>query len=80
MEKGSERQLKRRRKSRSAAKSNTSEEPYDQESLETTVMDEEATEYIETMKVWLRSEECGGISVAQNGGLLALAVYRSGTS
>lgn len=31
------------------------------------------------MKAWLRSEECGGLTVSQNGALVALAAFRSGT-
>ena len=38
-----------------------------------------AEEFTATMKQWLKSEECGGLSVSQTGALLCLAIRRSGT-
>lgn len=68
-----------RRKKGGDTEPNAEEEAYEQESLETVEVEASSQEMVETLKGWLRSEECGGLSVAQNGALVALAIHRSGT-
>ena len=42
-------------------------------------MTQEGQQALEVMRSWLKDEECGGLTVAQNGALLALTAFRSGT-
>ena len=56
-----------------------SEEESDLESGVTSVH-EDAAEVMEAFRGWLRSEECGGLSIAQAGAHLLLAIRRSPTS
>ena len=62
-----------------AAQSYPSGWSYEQESLETVDVAENGQSLLDAMKGWLRSEECGGLTVSQNGALVALATFRSGT-
>ena len=62
-----------------AAQSYPSGWSYEQESLETVDVAENGQSLLDATKGWLRSEECGGLTVSQNGALVALATFRSGT-
>ena len=66
-------------KGESSETPDTYEEVSEQESLETVQLSADADHSIEVMRAWLQKEECGGLTVAQSGALLALAVFRSGT-
>lgn len=66
-------------KGESSEAPDTYEEASEQESLETVQLSADADHSIEVMRAWLQKEECGGLTVAQSGALLALAVFRSGT-
>eukprot|EP00435_Cladocopium_sp_Y103_P048232 s510_g14.t1 len=76
---GSKGDPKRRRKEGEPPESDANEGTDDQESLETVLVAEDGPHLLSTLKSWLEGEECGGLSVAQNGALLALTIYRSGT-
>ena len=52
---------------------------YEQESLETVDVADDVQSLLDAMKGWLKQEECGELTVSQNGALVALAAFRSGT-
>eukprot|EP00435_Cladocopium_sp_Y103_P061594 s1327_g23.t1 len=79
LEERQERKRQRRDKEAAGSKPHSPEGSYEQESFETTAVTPDADHLLETMKAWLKTEECGGLSIAQNGALLALAISRSGT-
>ena len=81
-----ERKQKRRRKRKAegrspdkGAKPHAPEILTDNESFETVALASDAESTLDIMRKWLQSEETGGLSVAQTGALLALAIRRSGT-
>eukprot|EP00435_Cladocopium_sp_Y103_P069810 s1270_g34.t1 len=79
LEEGQEGKRQRRDKEAAGSKPHSPEASYEQEPFETTAVTPDAGDLLETMKAWLKSEECGGLSIAQNGALLALVINRSGT-
>eukprot|EP00435_Cladocopium_sp_Y103_P035992 s493_g9.t1 len=79
LEEGQKRERQRRRKEVTGEKPHSPEASYEQESFETAGLTPDASHLLEMMKAWLRTEECGGLSIAQNGALLALVIARSGT-
>eukprot|EP00435_Cladocopium_sp_Y103_P065934 s1385_g28.t1 len=79
LEEGQKRERQRRRKEVAGEKPHSAEASYEQESFETVGLTPDANHLLEMMKAWLKTEECGGLSIAQNGALLALAIARSGT-
>jgi hypothetical protein len=55
------------------------ETDWEQESLQSTQVEEGGEHLLGVLKSWLQSEECGGLSISQCGALLAVAAFRSGT-
>eukprot|EP00435_Cladocopium_sp_Y103_P063028 s18_g24.t1 len=66
LEEGQEGKRQRRGKEAAGSKPHSPEASYEQESFETTAVTPDAGHLLETMKAWLKSEECGGLSIAQN--------------
>ena len=60
-------------------KESDAETDWEQESLQSTQVEDGGEHVLEVMKSWLQGEECGGLSVSQSGALLAVATLRSGT-
>eukprot|EP00435_Cladocopium_sp_Y103_P034012 s218_g8.t1 len=91
-EKGLEEVQRKRRKGRGPAgegrdaqtrgkgqKPHSDAEVAKQESLETVMLGDGAGHSLDVLKSWLKTEECGGLTIAQSGALLALCIHRSGT-